>query len=187
MIEEVRKACNHLKNGKTILYPTDTIWGIGCDATNNKAVSSIYKIKQRTDSKNMLILLDNPGRLTSYIREIPEVAWDLIEATDTPMTIIYPGAKNLAPQLIAGDGSIGIRITSDPFCVRLIQQFGKPIVSTSANISGTEPPSLFEEIEDEIRDHIDYVVDWRRYESASIAPSSIIKLDESGRITILRP
>ena len=187
MIDEVRKACNHLKNGKTILYPTDTIWGIGCDATNNQAVSSIYKIKQRADSKNMLVLLDNPGRLTSYVSEIPEVAWDLIEAMDTPMTIIYPGAKNLAPQLIASDGSIGIRITSDPFCVRLIQQFGKPIVSTSANISGAEPPSVFEEIGNEIRDHVDYVVDWRRNESASLAPSSIIKLDERGRFTILRP
>ena len=186
MIDEVILACNHLEKGHTILYPTDTIWGIGCDATNRKAVREIYGIKQRSDRKSMLVLIDHPSRLTSYIREIPDIAWELIEVADEPITIIYPGAKNLAANLVSEDGAIGIRITSDPFCNHLIKRLGRPIVSTSANISGETAPSSFIEIDAEIKNKVDHVVDWRREESTPSAPSSIIKLDAGGRITVIR-
>jgi len=186
MTDEINKALDILKDGGLILYPTDTIWGIGCDATNRDAVERIYRIKKRDDSKSMLILLDSENRLPSYVREVPEVAWELIEAADRPLTIIYPGAKNIAANLVAEDGSAGIRITRDPFCKSLISRFRKPLVSTSANISGQPAPSIFSEITSEIRDSVDYIVRWRQEDIKKSAPSSIIKLDNSGRFTIIR-
>jgi len=186
MTDEINKALDILKDGGLILYPTDTIWGIGCDATNRDAVERIYRIKKRDDSKSMLILLDSENRLPSYVREVPEVAWELIEAADRPLTIIYPGAKNIAANLVADDGSAGIRITRDPFCKSLISRFRKPLVSTSANISGQPAPSIFSEITSEIRDSVDYIVRWRQEDIKKSAPSSIIKLDNSGRFTIIR-
>ena len=171
--EEVRKACEILKNGGIILYPTDTIWGIGCDATNEAAVKRVYELKHREDSKAMLVLLDDVGKLASYV-EVPDVAYELLEVNDKPMTIIYPNAKNLAKNLIAQDQTIGIRITSETFTKALLYRFRKPIVSTSANIS------------DAVKTAVDYVVDFRQEETTNPAPSSIIKLGVGGEIQIIR-
>lgn len=186
MYEDIKKAVEVLKNGGIILYPTDTIWGIGCDATNEEAVKKIYEIKQRDDSKSMLVLLDNPVKLQSFVEEVPDIAWDLIELTDKPLTIIYDGAQNLAPNLIADDGSIGIRITEEEFSLKLCQQFRKPIVSTSANISGTPSPAVFKEISDEIKESVDYIVKYRQNDNQKSKPSSIMKISKSGTIQIIR-
>ena len=134
--DEVNKAFEVLKNGGLILYPTDTIWGIGCDATNAEAVDKVYKLKGRAEDKSLIVLLDNDNKLQSYIKEVPELAYDLIEYAENPLTIIYSGAKNLAPNAIAKDGSIGIRIVKHDFCQQLLQRFRKPLISTSANTSG---------------------------------------------------
>ena len=155
MQEDIKKACEVMRSGGVILYPTDTIWGIGCDATNEEAVKRVYEIKQRSDSKSMLVLLENPAKLQTYITEVPDIAWDLIDLTDKPLTIIYEGAKNLATNLIAEDGSIGIRITSELFSTELCRQFRKPIVSTSANLSGETAPANFREIPEEIKSAVD--------------------------------
>ncbi len=183
---EINKCIDVLKNGGTILYPTDTIWGIGCDATNEEAVAKIFKLKKRTDSKSMIILLDNEAKLQSYVQEIPDVAWDLIELTERPLTIIYDHAKNLAKNVIAEDGSIGIRVTRDEFCKNLIGKFRKPIVSTSANISGNEPPQSFSDIDEDIINGVDYVVNLRQNEYCESQPSTVIKLGSGGQIRILR-
>lgn len=175
-----------MRNGGIILYPTDTIWGIGCDATNEEAVKRIFQLKQREDTKSMLVLMDNPAKLQTYISEVPDIAWDLIELTDKPLTIIYDGAKNLAPNLIAEDGSIGIRITDEAFSKELCRRFGKPIVSTSANISGNPSPSNFFEIDDEIKNAVDYIVEFRRKDRSKATPSGIIKLEKDGSIRIIR-
>lgn len=186
MREDLEKALKVIRNGGVIIYPTDTIWGLGCDATNEEAVERIYRIKKRSDSKNMLILLESDGRLHSYVREIPDIAWELIGVTDSPLTIIYPGAKNIAQNLIGDDGSAGIRITSDPFCQALISRVKKPLVSTSANISGKTAPSYFGEISDEILKEADYIVQWRQDDTVKRKPSSIIKLGPGGVFTIIR-
>ncbi|MDD2326769.1 MAG: L-threonylcarbamoyladenylate synthase [bacterium] len=186
MQEDIRKACEVLRNGGIILYPTDTIWGIGCDATNEEAVRKIYELKQRDNNKSMLVLLDNPVKLQHYVSDVPEIAWDLIELTEKPLTIIYEGARNLAPSLIAADGSIGIRITGELFSRELCKQFRKPIVSTSANISGTPAPSRFQQISGEIREKVDYVVTCRQKEQSETESSSIIRLGRNGTIQIIR-
>ena len=183
--EEVRKACEVLKNGGIILYPTDTIWVIGCDATNELAVKRIYELKHREDNKALLVLLDDVGKLASYV-EVPDVAYELLEVNDKPMTIIYPNAKNLAKNLIAQDRTIGIRITSEAFTKALLYRFRKPIVSTSANISGEPSPKCFAEISDAVKSVVDYVVDFRQEETSNPAPSSIIKLGVGGEIQIIR-
>lgn len=186
MSEDIKKALEVLKKGGVILYPTDTIWGLGCDATNQEAVKKIYEIKQRDDSKSMLVLLENPGFLTNYVQQVPDIAFDLIELTDKPLTIIYKGAKNLALNLISHDGSIGIRVASDDFCKQLISRFRKPIVSTSANISGQASPSNFHEISEEIKKAVDYIVEHRQDDYSKSQASSIIKLGPSGEIEIIR-
>lgn len=183
--EEIRKACDVLKNGGVILYPTDTIWGLGCDATDADAVKKIYDIKQRADHKSMLVLLDDAGKIASYA-DVPDIALQLIEVTDKPLTIIYPNARRLAENLVAEDKSIGIRITREEFSQSLIYRFRKPIVSTSANISGQPSPACFAEISEEIRNAADYVVDFRQKEKKSCAPSSIVKLGINGEIEIIR-
>lgn len=183
--EEIRKTQEILKKGGIILYPTDTIWGLGCDATNTEAVKRIYEIKKRTDNKSMLVLLDDAGKIASYA-DVPAIALDLIEVADKPTTIIYPGAKRLAPDLIAEDGTIGIRITKEEFTRSLIFRFNRPIVSTSANISGEPSPRFYEEISEEIRNAVDYIVDYRRNDHTPASPSSIIKLGLSGEIQIIR-
>ncbi|HIZ91994.1 MAG TPA: threonylcarbamoyl-AMP synthase [Candidatus Bacteroides merdavium] len=186
MNEEIKKACQVMREGGVILYPTDTIWGIGCDATNEDAVRRVYEIKQRADSKAMLVLVDSAVKVDFYVQDVPEVAWDLIELTDKPLTIIYSGARNLAPNLLAEDGSVGIRVTSEEFSKRLCQQFRKAIVSTSANVSGQPSPQNFSEISEEIKAAVDYIVDYRREETGKAKPSSIIKLDKGGVIKIIR-
>jgi L-threonylcarbamoyladenylate synthase len=186
MQEDIKKACEIMNRGGVILYPTDTIWGIGCDATNEAAVKRVYEIKQRSDSKSMLVLMDNPAKLQTYVQEVPEIAWDLIELADKPLTIIYDGAKNLAANLLADDGSIGIRITSEEFSKELCRQFRKPIVSTSANISGNPSPSNFREIDPLIIQSVDYVVEYRQNDLSKSNPSGIIKLSKNGTIQIIR-
>ncbi|WP_347839638.1 L-threonylcarbamoyladenylate synthase [uncultured Draconibacterium sp.] len=186
MHDDLKKAVEVLKDGGIILYPTDTIWGIGCDATNAEAVKRIYDIKKREDSKSMLVLMENPALLNRYVDDVPEVAWDLVEISTTPLTVIYPGAKNLAPNLIAADSSIGIRFTKEEFTTKLLQRFRRPIVSTSANISGEKSPAFFDEISDEIKKLVDYVVEYRQNDHTPSKPSSIIKLGPGGQIDIIR-
>lgn len=186
MHDDLKKAVEVLKSGGVILYPTDTIWGIGCDATNDEAVQRIYKIKKREDSKSMLVLMENTALLERYVDDVPEVAWDLVEITTTPLTVIYQNAKNLAPNLIPKDGSIGIRFTKEEFTSQLLQRFRRPIVSTSANISGEKSPAFFHEISDEIKTQVDYIVKFRQEDTTPSQPSSIIKLGSGGRIDIIR-
>ena len=183
---EVKKAGAILKSGGIILYPTDTIWGIGCDASRQESVQNIYQIKQRADSKSMLVLVNGITMLEEYIDSLPLQAIEIIEKAEKPTTIIYPGARNLANNLLAPDGSIGIRITSDPFCRRLIDFIGFPIVSTSANISGESSPLSFQKIKSPIHQQVDHVVNWRQDETVASSPSAIIKLEEDGTITTLR-
>ena len=175
-----------MREGGVILYPTDTIWGIGCDATNEDAVRRVYEIKQRQDSKAMLVLVDSSVKVDFYVRDVPEVAWDLIDLADKPLTIIYSGARNLAANLRAEDGSVGIRVTNEDFSKRLCQQFRKAIVSTSANISGQPSPKNFSEISEEVKSAVDYIVGYRQEEISNPKPSSIIKLDKGGVIKIIR-
>jgi len=186
MNQDIKQALEVLRKGGIILYPTDTIWGLGCDAENEEAVKRIYEIKKRADSKSMLTLIDVPHRLEMYVESVPEIAWDLVEQTDKPLTIIYPKAKNLAKNLVAEDGSVGIRLVNEPFCNQLIARFQKPIVSTSANISGQASPAIFDEIAQEIIDAVDYVVEYRQDDISPAKASSIIKLDEGGLFKIIR-
>jgi L-threonylcarbamoyladenylate synthase len=186
MQDDIKKALEVLNNGGIILYPTDTIWGIGCDATNEEAVKKIYKIKNREDSKSMLVLMENPALLERYVIEVPEIAWDLVEVATTPLTVIYPGAKNLAKNLVAEDGSIGIRFTKETFTMQLLQRFRRPLVSTSANISGEKSPAFFAEISEEIKNQMDYIVEYRQNDITPAKPSSIIKLGVGGQIDIIR-
>ena len=185
--KEVEKAGAILKSGGTILYPTDTIWGIGCDATRPESVKNIYQIKQRADSKSMLVLVNRIVMLEEYIEIIPAQARELIGKTKKPTTIIYSGARKLASNLLASDGSIGIRLTTDPFCRKLIEYTGFPLVSTSANISGEQAPLSFQKILTPIRQQVDYVVNWRQDETTESTPSAILKLEKDGSITTLRP
>src|SRR5512133_1028311 len=180
MHEDIKAAVEILRKGGVILYPTDTIWGLGCDATNADAVSRIYRIKQRDDNKSMLVLLDTPDKLSDYVYEVPEIAYDVIGMANKPLTIIYPGAQNLAENLVAEDGSVGIRITQDEFCSRLIHTLRRPLVSTSANISGKPFPADFSSIEAEIISAVDYVVKYRQDEKKKGKPSGIIKLGING-------
>jgi len=184
---EVKKAARIILSGGVLLYPTDTIWGIGCDATNSKAVRGIYEIKQRSDSKSMLVLVSGKEMLKSYVNSIPDEAFNIIEAAKKPTTIIYPGARSLAPNLLAADGSVGIRITSDEFCIKLIEKTGCPIVSTSANLSGSTSPGFFRAIDSRIIDQVDHVVGLRQDESESAISSTIIKIEKGGKLTVLRP
>jgi len=186
MNDDIKQACEVLRAGGVILYPTDTIWGIGCDATNEEAVRRVYKIKRRTDSKALLVLMDSSARLQSYVEEVPDIAWDLIEVADKPLTIIYSQGKNLAPNLVAEDGSIGIRITNEEFSRRLCERFRKPLVSTSANISGDVPPANFQEISAEIKDLVDYIVQYRQDDLSKAAPSGIIRLEAGGLFKVIR-
>lgn len=184
--EDLRSAVETLKKGGLILYPTDTIWGIGCDATNSDAVKKIYNLKKRADSKSMLVLVNNEAALERIVDEVPDVAWDLLEAVVNPITIIYDGAVNVAPELVAQDGSLGIRITNEKFSNELCRRLGRPIVSTSANISGEKSPSNFSEITSEIKQGVDYIVEYRRDENKESLPSNIVKLGKKGEVKVIR-
>jgi len=184
--EDIRKAVEVLRQGGTILYPTDTVWGIGCDATNAEAVKAVYNIKHRDDSKAMICLVDNPNRIQRYVRNVPEVAWDIFELATKPTTIILDGATGLAPNLIAADGSIAMRVTQEEFSKQLCYRFQKALVSTSANISGEPTAQNYRDISEEILNSVDYVCWTRRQEHLPHTPSSIIKLSPSGEVTIIR-
>ena len=188
--EDIRNAVETMKRGGVILYPTDTVWGIGCDATNPEAVKRVYDIKQRDDSKALICLVDSDARLQRYIRNVPDVDWQLIdslkEVDSKPTTLILDGAINLAENLIAEDGSIGIRITNEPFSKELCYRFQKAIVSTSANISGEPAAQNYCDIDPRILEAVDYVCWSRRQEHKPHTPSSIIKLKANGEVTIIR-
>lgn len=184
--EDIKQACEVMERGGVILYPTDTIWGIGCDATNAEAVKRVYEIKQRADSKALIVLTDSEPKVEYYVSEVPETAWQLLDVAVKPLTIIYPGARNLAHNLLAEDGSIAIRITHETFSQELCRRFKKAIVSTSANISGQPSPHNFSEISDEIKNAVDYIVEARRDETKESVPSSIIKIEADGSIKIIR-
>ena len=185
-VEDLKKACEVLQRGGVIVYPTDTIWGIGCDATNAEAVGRVYALKQRTDHKAMLVLIDSSAKLNGYVSKVPDIAWNLIEVSVNPLTIIYPNAKNLAFNLLGEDGSAGVRITNELFSHELCKLFQKPIVSTSANISGLPSPGLFNEIAETVKKGVDYVVRYRQDEKVRAKPSSVIKLSEDGGFNIIR-
>ena len=187
MEDDIKKACEIMEKGGIILYPTDTIWGIGCDATNEDAVKRVYEIKKRIDRKALIVLVDKPVKVEFYVREVPEIAWDLIDVADKPLTIVYPNARNLATNVLADDGSVGIRITQETFSRKLCERFRKAIVSTSANISGQPAPTNFNEICDEIKQAVDYVVTYRQDDPYQPSPSSVIWIGEGGVIKILRP
>lgn len=184
--DDLKNALEALKSGGLILYPTDTVWGIGCDATNAGAVERIYQLKKRPSHKQMLILVDHPSRLAAYMEEVPSLAWDLIELSTKPLTIIYPQARNLANNLIGSDGTIAIRVTSELFSQTLCSRFRKPIVSTSANISGQPAPRCFSEIDQDLLNGMDYVVHYRRNDHEHRNPSGILKLGIGGEIQIIR-
>lgn len=183
---EIENAINVLKNGGVILYPTDTVWGLGCDATNEAAVEKINAIKGRTADKSFIILLDSDTKLQSYVNEIPDVAYDLIEYAENPLTIIFSGAKNLAKNVINADGSVGVRIVKHEFCQQLLQKFRKPITSTSANISGEPTPAYFDAIDDKIKDAVDYVVNWEQELTTPKKSSTLMKLGPSGQFSFIR-
>lgn len=184
--EDIQNAVNVMKQGGVILYPTDTVWGIGCDATNAEAVAKVYKMKQRDDSKAMICLVDSDVRLQRYVRNVPEVAWQLMEYAEKPTTVILDNAVNLAQNLIAEDGSIAMRITHEEFSKELCFRFQKPIVSTSVNVSGEPAAQNFRDIAPEFIEAADYVCFARRQEHKPHTPSSIIKIKEDGEVTIIR-
>ena len=184
--EDIRTAVQTLRQGGLILYPTDTIWGIGCDAANEEAVRRIFQLKKREDSKAMICLVDSADRMQRYLRQVPDVAWDLVEYADKPLTLILDGAVNLAPSLIAEDGSIGLRVTRENISHELCYRFERAVVSTSANISGEPSPACFDEISEEIKQGVDYIMRSRQNDLSKSKPSQIIKLGLDGQIKIIR-
>lgn len=184
--DEIKKAVEVLRKGGVILYPTDTVWGIGCDATNAEAVKRVYEIKKRADSKALICLVDSESRLCRYVRNVADVTWDMIELSTKPLTVIFDNATGLAENLLAEDGSVGIRVTREEFSKELCYRFQKPIVSTSANISGEPTAMTFDEIDDEIKNVVDYVVRYNQRCKEKHMPSSIIKISASGEFTIIR-
>lgn len=185
--DDIQNCLTTLTNGGTILYPTDTVWGIGCDATNSKAVEKIFEIKKRNKEKSMIILVADEQDIAAYTTQSNPLTFDYIKGVTKPTTVIYPQAKNIAAALISEDGSIGIRVVKDKFCQMLIRQLGHPLVSTSSNISGYPPPVFFEDIDQEIKNGVDYIVQHRQEDTTPALPSTVIKLSIDGQVTILRP
>lgn len=183
---DIKNAVEVLRKGGVILYPTDTIWGIGCDATNADAVRRVYEIKKREDSKALICLVDSADRMQRYFRKVPDVAWDLVDYATKPLTLILDDAVNIAPNLLAEDGSLGIRVTHEEFSRQICYRFQKAIVSTSANISGEPSPACFDEISDEIKQGVDYIMLSRQNDTSKSKPSQIIKLEKDGKVSILR-
>lgn len=184
--EDIRRAVEVMNQGGVILYPTDTIWGLGCDATNPEAVKRIYEIKQRTDAKALISLVDSETKVQFYVKEVPEVAWDVMELSEKPMTVVFDGGRNLAPNLLAEDGSVAIRITKEAFSKELCMRMKRAVVSTSANISGQPAPRCFSEISEEIKKAVDYICTSRQDEPPTQTASSIIKLGAGGEVRIIR-
>ena len=183
---DIKQAVECLRNGGVILYPTDTVWGIGCDATNEEAVRRIYEIKQREDAKSMLCLVDKADRIQRYFREVPDVAWDILDNATSPVTLILDEANGVAPSLIGEDGSLGIRVTRDQFSRDICYRLQKPLVSTSANISGEPTARTFREISEEIKSQVDYICSFRRGDNIPGNPSRIIKLGLDNSVKIIR-
>ncbi|MBR1446465.1 MAG: Sua5/YciO/YrdC/YwlC family protein [Alloprevotella sp.] len=183
---DIARALEVLRHGGVIVYPTDTIWGIGCDATNEEAVRKVFALKGRADAKAMLSLVDSDGRLQRYVRNVPDVAWQIVDCATNPITIIYADVQGLAPSLLAEDGSAGLRITQETFSRELCRRFGRPIVSTSANVSGLPPPRCFDDIDADLLARADYVCTSRRNERAPSRASSIIKIGRGAEIEIIR-
>lgn len=186
MEKEIQQSLEFLKKGKVILYPTDTVWGIGCDATIYKAVKKIYKIKQREEEKSMIILLDSANLLEKYVENVPPVVYDLLDNAVSPLTIIYPKAKDILKNIRAADKSIAIRVIKDEFCTELIRRLGKPLVSTSANLSGQPPAATFDKVDIKIKEKVDYIVGINHSRVASVKPSTIVKFDENGALKVIR-
>ena len=186
MQEEIKKCLEVLRQGGVILYPTDTIWGIGCDASNQEAVERVFQIKKRQESKALITLVNNEVMLERTVVDIPEIAWELIEAADNPLTIIYEKVKGIAPNVLAQNGSCAIRLVKNEFCNKLILQLKKPIVSTSANVSSSDSPSNFSQIDKYILDSVDYVVNQSQNEQENKSSSNIIELKNNGSIKIIR-
>ena len=186
MREEIQQALSVLREGGIILYPTDTVWGIGCDASNPEAVKKVYDLKNRADSKALITLVASEVMLERTVIEMPDIAWDLIDAAEKPLTIIYQEVKGIAHNAIAEDGSCAIRLPKDNFCQQLVQRLGKPLISTSANTSGNPTPQSFQDIEPSILSGVDYVVNLRQQEKSKNTPSSIILLKNNGEIKIIR-
>lgn len=186
MNTEIQKAFEVIQQGGIILYPTDTIWGIGCDATNAEAVQKIYQLKQREETKSMICLMNGERMMYQVFKEIPEVAWQILDLSEKPTTLILDEPRNVAANLIASDQTLGIRIVKEPFCYKLMERMKKPLVSTSANISGQPTPLSFKEIAPEIIKGVDYVVNLHR-EKSGAKPSTIIKLTKDAQVKIIRP
>lgn len=184
--DDIRQAVEVMNRGGVILYPTDTIWGIGCDATSEEAVRKVYEIKRRSDAKALITLIDSEAKLQFYVPDVPDVAWDLIKLSEKPLTIIYDHARNLAPNLLAEDGSAGIRLTREEFSRNLCMRMKRAIVSTSANVSGEPSPRSFSDISPDVLQAVDYVCTSRREESTNPPASSIIKLGAGGLIKVIR-
>jgi len=185
--DEISKSVELLKKGKVLLAPTNTIWGISCDATNSKAVDRIYKIKGRAESKSMIILLESVEKLVKYVKVVPPIVYDLIANSKSPLTIVYPGAKNVAKNVMAQDGTVAIRIVHGEYCSAVLSQLDRPVVSTSANFAGQPTASVFQDIDPGIVKSVDHVVEVFRDRVRSVKPSTIIKLEENGLFTIIRP
>jgi L-threonylcarbamoyladenylate synthase len=183
---EVHNAFEAIKNGGIILYPTDTVWGIGCDATNPEAVKKIYELKQREETKSMIVLMNGEKMMYNVFKDIPEVAWQIIDLSEKPTTLILDNPRNVAPNLIAEDKTLGIRIVKEPFCFKLMERMKKPLVSTSANVSGMPTPNSFKEINHHILDGVDYIVNLHRDKIAA-KPSTIIKLGNNLQVKVIRP
>ncbi len=186
MEEEIKNALAVLHKEGTILYPTDTVWGLGCDARNKDAVAKLFKIKQRAEYKSMVVLVCDEKMLNRYVKEVPAVAWDLIEAAEEPITIIYPDAMNVARNVIADDGTVAIRIVRDEFCRKLISLFKRPVVSTSANLSGQPAPIIYSKIPGEITEAVDHIVNFNRQVIIRTKPSTIIRLLKNGEFEVIR-
>lgn len=185
--DDLKECLDVLRRGGIILYPTDTIWGVGCDATNAEAVQRIYQLKRRDEAKSLLALVASPGMLAAYFDAVPSVAYDLIDCADHPLTLILDGAKNLAPNMIAPDGSLGLRVTAEPFTRDLCTRLKRPLVSTSANLSGQPAPATFADVADDIKGGVDYVVRYRQDDLTPAQPSSIVRLHNDLRVEIIRP
>lgn len=184
--EDINLCIEQLKKGNVIVYPTDTIWGLGCDATNTEAIRKIYDIKKRPDAKAMIVLIHEIGQLHDYVVNVPEIAWDLVDFAERPLTVIYPKGKNVSPDLLGEDGSIAIRLVKNDFCNALLKKFRKPIVSTSANISGNPSPMNFAGIDEAVLKQADFVVDIKNGENMTSNPSTIVKLGLDGEIKFIR-
>ena len=182
---EVQNAYEIIKEGGIILYPTDTVWGIGCDATNPEAVAKIYKLKQRAETQSMIVLINGEKMMYNVFKDIPEVAWQIIDLSENPTTLILDKPRNVAPNVISADNSLGIRIVKEPFCFKLMEKMKKPLVSTSANISGQPTPIAFKDISPEIIKGVDYVVNLHR-EKIGGKPSTIIKLTNDSQVKVIR-